>query len=323
MCSFLQQFQIWLRNSFKGFLSAAFWAVVASTAATAKSETLPVILDDFGRITVPIELYGRMEIRHFVLDTAARRSLLLNKDSGALGVKHYNKGVLHHFSSEGMLRLPAARIEAWMVGDRMVEGSVVGLYRDNASAEGLLGIEAFRGWIVHWNPATKNLKTYSNAGPLSAAQWHNLGGTPNRHFNMILTTEYGGMDLNVIVATGTDKTLLDKGTAIKLFPDLKAWAEGNNVYRSTVRGLGFQRKNYPSIKLPGFKIGKWDIGDIVVLAAELDAKQITGHENAPVLILGSDILAKHEVAFDFREFQLWYHDPEALMTAEGAAPPTQ
>jgi len=281
-------------------------AAALAVPAVAETSMLPIKLDEYGRITVPVTLEGREQEQYFLLDTAARRSLLLNRDSDTPGVKLYQKGTIRHYSSQGLLRLPAATISSWLVGDRVVKNSIIGLYSDVAGAAGMVGNNVFLGRILHWKPTTDHLNVYTNTMPISGAGWHNVGGKPNRYFSMLLTTEYHGMEIAVLVATGASRTLLSSDAARKLFPASQAWSENNVDYKSIERGLGSERKNFRALTLHDFKIGKWDVGDIEVLSASFDTREITGFMNAPVLILGSDILLQHEVAFDFRDYQLWF-----------------
>jgi len=286
----------------------AFLLAATTAPAIAKSETLPVTLDDYGRITMPIVLDGRTSTQHFLFDTAARRSLVLNRDSNAAGIRRYENGTIRHFSAEGLLRLPAATISSWKVGGRTVQNSIIGFYSDNAELAGLVGNNVFLGRILHWRLGSGLLNVYANTAALSDASWHNIGGRPNRHFSMLLTTEYRGVEITVLVATGASRTMLDSDTLYKLFPNSEVWSPNNVDYKSVEFGLGSQRKNFRAFKLPDFKIGSWDLGEVEVLSANFDTKEITGFMNAPVMILGADILLKHEVAFDFRDYQLWVKD---------------
>jgi len=291
----------------KRFFAALWLVAVLSTQGFAGTSLLPVKLDEYGRITIPVTLEGGKQEQYFLLDTAARRSLLLNKDSGLSAVRLYQQGTIRHFSSHGLLRLPAAVIAGWKIGDRLVGNSLIGLYPDNASARGLVGNDDFVGHILHWAPKQKRLGVYTNTLPISTAAWHNIGGKPNRHFSMMLKTEYQGEEITVLVATGTSRTLLDNDTASRLSQGAKNRPIDKRPSAMSAIGLGFPSKSFRELILPDFKIGAWSLGDIKVLSARVDVREITGFMDAPVMILGADILLKHEVAFDFRDYQLWVH----------------
>ena len=298
----------WTKSGLKGFFLAILLTAAFAFPATAKPEILPVALDEYGRITVPTLLDGRSEAQYFLFDSAARRSLLLNRDSDANGIRRYEKGTIRHYSAEGLLRLPAATISSWKVGSRTVKNSIIGLYSDTDEAAGLVGNNVFLGRILHWRPGAGQLEIHANTAPFAGASWRNVGGRPNRHFSMLLTTEYRGVEITVLVATGASRTVLDTGTLNQLFPNSKQWSEKNIDYKSVEFGLGSQRKNFRDFTLPNFAIGKWHLGDIGVLSKSFDTKEITGFVNAPVMILGADILLANEVAFDFRDYQLWVKD---------------
>lgn len=289
--------------------SAVLGMAALFTASAAAEEALPVELDEYGRMTVPIMLGEGAEERRFLFDTAARRSLLLNQDSNQVGLKRYEKGTIRHFSSAGLVRLPVARFEAWQLGDRVLKNSIVGFYPDSASGEGLLGNGAFWGRIVHWVPGASELRVYPNASKVSNAAWHNLGGKPNRHYGMLLRTEYRGIEIDILVATGASRTLLSSDSAQLLLPDYD-WRSAKKRHVSAARGLGFDSKDYTVLRLPEFSIGKWDLGTLNVGLARFDLQETTGFRNANLLVLGADMLTKHEVAYDFRDFQLWYKNPE-------------
>jgi hypothetical protein len=303
-------------------LSAIFFVPLA---AVARPEQLPVTLDAHGRMTVPIEIYGRMKTRQFLFDSAAQRTLILNKDSGAMGIKPIKRGTLNHRSSGGLVRLPAARFDAFLLGDRIVEDAIVGFYPDWASSDGLLGNDVFHARILHWQPNKAMLNVYPNAGPISTSEWHNIGGKANRYFGMILTTQYRGIEIDILVATGASHTVIHNDTYHKLFADHGRAGEEERERREYVQAIDPTKREAPVVTLPGFSIGAWTLGDIQVLEHYLPVQEISGYMNADVMILGADILSKTEVAFDFRDFQLWYRDQSspARTIAAGTTPPTQ
>lgn len=298
--------------------------IIAATApARAETSSVTVKFDDYGRMMIPVKLQGASQEQYYLFDTAARRNLILKENSHGPAIKLYKKGTLRHFSSEGLLRLPAATIEQWQVGGRTVKQSIAGLYVDSGYPSGMVGNTVFRGRILHWKPGGDRLNVYTNSAPLAHASWHNIGGRPNRHFSMLLTTNYRGQDITVLVSTGTSKTLLNVDLADKIFPRDKVEASKIPGFQTVAFGLSSPRRRYSKVKLPNFKIGWWDLGDIEVLSAHFDTKEITGLMNAPVMILGSDILMQNEIAFDFRDYQLWVKDEGARTISDGTTPPTQ
>ncbi|MBL4789881.1 MAG: hypothetical protein JKY60_12850 [Kordiimonadaceae bacterium] len=66
--------------------------------------------------------------------------------------------------------------------------------------------------------------------------------------------------------------------------------------------------------------GSWNLGDITVLAGALNGRQISGSDNmnASVMVLGSDILGKQEIAFNFRDYQSRYRN-KTLTVAGGSS----
>jgi len=303
-------FGVWQRWSSGYFVALVFLLFALNFPAVALAETpsLEVKLDGYGRPTIPVTLPGTGGAKYFLFDTAARRNLLLNRDSGAPGVKRYANGKIRHYSSQGLLQLPAATIASWKIGNRTVRNSITGFYPHSFGTAGLVGNNVFVGRILHWKPGAKAFNVFTNTAPFADASWHNVGGRPNRHFSVLMRALYRDLEIRVVVATGAEKTLMDVDTLHKLFPNAKGWLSGNFEFKNIEFGLGSDRRNYRSFTLPNFKIGAWDLDGIEVFSATIDAEQITGDKRAPVMILGSDILMKHEVAFDFRDYQLWIKD---------------
>lgn len=280
--------------------------LLLATRVTA-AEILPVKLDQYGRMLVPVEIYGRMQVRHFLFDTSARYPLLLNRDNGAMGIKLIKKGTLNHVSTMGLIRLPVAHIEAYMLGNRMVENAVVGFFPDWAAADGLMGNDAFHGRIVHWVPEDRQLRIYPNLAPISDDRWQHLGGRAGKSFSLIVTTEYRGKELDVVIATGLSRSIIDTSIVGELSLSFGATGalDEDRIRETGMRGLNPDAEEGIPVSVPGFAIGDWWIGDFVPLASYVDRVEMTGFMNSRVILLGADVLSRQEVAFDFRDFHLW------------------
>jgi len=285
----------------------AFLAVAMLGRASFAAETLPVTFDAYGRMLVPVEIYGRMDVRHFLFDTAARYPVFLNRDSGALGIRMIDKGTLNHMDSSGRARLPVARVEAYALGSQIIEDAIIGVYPNWAGADGLMGNTAFHKRIVHWQPERKQLSIYPNLAPISGDDWMHLGGRPNKAYGMVLTTEYNGIEFDVIVATGTSRSIIGPDSVAKIFPEFwhpEAYDE-DQPREPIIRGLNPDLEEKRPVPMPGFAIGGWVIEDFVPVAAYVDKEALTGVMNANVIVLGVDALLGQEIAFDFRDFHMW------------------
>ena len=303
----------YLRFSLRGLvLGLAIFCGVSAKA----TEILPVKLDKHGRMLVPVEIYGRMQVRDFLFDTAARYPLFLNKDSKAMGIRAIEKGTLNHMSSAGLLRVPVAHVEAYLLGDRMIEEAVVGFFPDWAGADGLMGNDAFHGYVVHWQPADGHLRVYPNLAPISNNSWMHLGGRAGKSFNLIVTTEYEGKEIDVVIATGVSRSIIDQTIVNELIPDF--WKPGtldeDRDLEPLVRALSPEAENYTPVPMPGFAIGAWRIENFRPLAGYVDRVELTGYMNSRVIVLGADVLSRQELAFDFRDFHLWVKHADMRQT---------
>lgn len=285
---------------------ARLWALMLGTVLVCTpagaDETGPYKFDAQGRILMPIEL-ANGDSADFLLDTSARRTSFVNRLVENTGAKTYVRKSIRHFSAAGALSLPLARVPELSLYGRKVEDNIVALFSDKSSANGLIGFDMVRGYILHLEPESQTAHLMTHPGALADQNWRVLPGKPNRHLGIVLQAEIAGLPFEILLATGSSHSYISRKSAIAL----KEGMEMADYRRSfeIFNGLMPFPKVRQSFKLPAFDIEGWPVGPMTVGIQPIDKEDATGSKGGHVLILGADFLANRELAFDYRNFGLW------------------
>lgn len=281
---------------------ACICKMLLMTATNAAAEDQSYYLDAHGRPLVAASLGTGAEAR-LLLDTAARRTGLTNGLAAQAGAVARNRSRIHHFSSQGILSLPLAKLDKMTIFGKQVIRNTIALYPDNAPLQGIVGFDTLRGQVFRIEPENRIVHIAPHAGDIADAGWSMIEGRSNRYMGIVLTAQYQGEEIDVLLATGSSHTVLDRRVAKKLFPkkDFSVFFGITEVYQ----GLAPKALNLDIITLENFAIGPWHLGDLDVAVARLPVKQTIGVAKANLLMLGADVLMQQPLAFDFRNQSLW------------------
>lgn len=279
---------------------AAICGIAATSPATA--ENLRLHIDTYGRPMVEVS-FETGQSALMVLDTAARRTALTNSFADTVSAKKHFRSTIRHFSSGGILTLPLASLETLSVFGKNVTRNILALHPDRATAQGLVGFDTMRGQIIKIDPGARQVTTFSNAGALVDAGWRMISGRPNRFMGILLTATYEGQKLDVLIASGSSHSLLDRRAANALYPgrDFRLFHGTEQVYL----GLSGTPLHLDKLVLKGFKIGDWSLSNLEVSVASLPVKDATDFQDSKLLMLGTNALMRTPIAFDFRSQSIW------------------
>jgi|GEM_PF-6634281 len=293
-------------------LSASLF-VAALIAEPVRAE-IHIKKDEFGRITVPVNIGGG-EVYYFLLDTAARRFGIRQDSVPSPHIKTYSHRNIRHMSSSGILILPLAKFKQIEFGRNSIETAIAGLFPRAGSygdIAGVAGFDAYHGYILHVQPSKLHIELHANVGSFATAGWKLITGHPNAYGGLLIENDYDGQDITVLLASGLSKTLINQAAAALLFPDLFPKGKrkkGARFGRSDVfKGLHSRLVGLDTLVLQDFHVGGWELGDLEVGITVLPVKEQTGFMAAPFIMLGSDVLANREYALDARSHQLWVPD---------------
>lgn len=278
------------------------WGLFNQSAVYAATEDLPFHLDDYGRPLVEIA-FSNGEKLDVLLDTAARRTAFTNDVATRQGARRRMRSTIRHFSSAGLLTLPLATLDEILLFGKPIRQNTLALYPDRVSASGLVGFDTLRGQVIRFSQETQTIEMLANSGRLAGEGWARIPGRNNRYMGIILKAQYGEHELDVLVATGSSHTILDRHAANALFPskDFSVFFGTTQVYQ----GLPVWPRNLDTITLKNLAIGEWQLGDVDVTVDKLSASDATGVEGSKFLLLGADILMRQNIALDFRDHSVW------------------
>ncbi|MBO6506152.1 MAG: aspartyl protease family protein [Kordiimonadaceae bacterium] len=278
----------------------------ASTTATA--DTVPFTLDASGRPVIQLTFDNETK-QSAVIDTAARRTAMKETVAFAAGVERRGLNNIRHASAYGTLRLPLGSLDKLTVFNRRFKDNVVALYPDRSplyiggETTGLVGFDVMRGHVFRFNPTSGEVDVWSHSAQLANDGWMIVQGRANRSWDLVLETEFQGVDLTILVATGSSHTLVDLETAKKMFPE-KTFKMNFGTW-DVHRGLSTKPTNLDTLEIEGFTIGPWDIGKIEVGVTRLRFEPETRLKGKNVMVLGSDVLMRGPIAFDYRNQAVW------------------
>jgi len=259
--------------------------------------------DEGGRILLPVS-YGDGQTFSYMLGTNARRLGVRESSNEVKGVKVFPRRTMRSFSPLGLLNLPLVGLDGVIFDNRVLNDRFGGVYPSNSSAAGVLGYDAFGDHIVYIQPANSTVTFLANTAMLSSEQWQLLVGRPNRHGGIVLEIEHRGIVLDVLLDTSLSRSVLSRKAAKALGIEPGRGGKNTRFIDVAVSILPFE-KTWPRARIKGLTHKNWLIGDLDVGVSKLPTEEATGKKQANVLILGADILLKTDIAFDFRDHQVW------------------
>lgn len=294
-------------------------ALLLGSATALAAETHKLELDEFGRPLLPIE-FADGSSSLVLIDTAARRTGLKNELAQRLSVKVRDYSSIRHFSSGGLVERPHGLLNELSLLGRRVEDSTVALYPDNALQDGIIGFDTYGWHIIRLHAKEQMIEFQPNTATINRDGWQVINGRFSRHFGILLSTTYHGEEFDILLATGSSRTVLDMEAAKKLG---KAGAiEKPDGFQYIAMGLDTGNRGMNETVLPDFRIGAWNLGDLPVLVSRLPAYDAVGRRGSNFIMLGADVLLAGDIAFDFRDFQIWLpaeriNQDAALLTSSG------
>ena len=292
-------------------LAVAISISIAAILASSVQAEIHIKKDKVGRITVPVKI-GDGEIRYFLLDTAARRFGIRQDNIPDPLIQTYSERNIRHMSSSGLLVLPLAKIKRIEFGKSTTETAITGLFpaaRGDGDIAGVVGFDAYQGYILHVQPRKLHLELHANAGEFANAGWRLIPGHPNAYGGLLIENNYDGQDITVLLASGLSKTLINRAAAVLLYPELFPKGKRKNPtqfgHSVVLKGLHSSLTGLDTLVLEDFHVLGWELGDLEVGISVLPVREQTGFIGAPFIMLGSDVLASREYALDARNHQLW------------------
>lgn len=278
-----------------------FVAFVASSAVHA-AEKHKLKLDDYGRPLLPV-YFSDGSRSLMLLDTSARRTGLKNKLAKKHAAQVHDFSSIRHFSAAGLTERPYATLYDLSLFGRKIEKNTIALYADNAMHDGLVGFDIYSWHILRFHAKDQAIELHANTGDVGRAGWQVIAGRYNRHLGIMLTTTYKGLEFEVLLATGTSRSLIDGNAARKLVKaGLVKKPDGGET---AAMGIDARPRGLTYTVLSDFRIGPWNLGDLPVLVTNLPSRDATGYENSNFIMIGADVLMKQDIALDFRDFQVW------------------
>lgn len=278
---------------------------LASAAAMAEQRSAQEFryeYDEYNRILLPIE-FADGQVSGYLFDTAARFFGVTNAEQARRRMLVYDSASIHVFTSRGNLRLPVATFTGAQFGQAELGKRYVAVFPDGAQIQGYVGNRFFRNYLVHIQPTSKKIELHPNSSDFSSGRWSIISGRRNKFGAILIDAESSGEPLDVLLATGNSRTLIDWHAARRLFPGLETGLMPKTFEVTT--GIDDQPMQLASVQLPPVDLGGWFLEGVEVGVAHLPVRDATGYMNSNLLVLGADILSQQEMVIDFRYSQLW------------------
>ncbi|MBL4639674.1 MAG: hypothetical protein JKY57_04000 [Kordiimonadaceae bacterium] len=276
-------------------------------SASSEAAQVSFTKDKYGRVYLPVSTSPPSD--HMLLfDSGAGRSAIVSSDIVLMQAKVSRVSSLRHLTSSGFKRVPYAWIGHFFVAGIDVENHMVGLYPyrqgfDEPIVRGLIGFDAFRGRLLHIRQKAETVEIYANSGVLDRTEWGLLTGHPNANASIVSDFKLGELEVSVLIASGYSRSVVNMA-AYDIFLAADMGCKGEVVKVS--RGMRPYPDTHSSLHIKNLTINGWEIGDVTVARIDIDSRMLTGYMDAPLLILGADVLMAQDIVFDFRDFQLWY-----------------
>lgn len=294
-----------MRKIGKTIVSAVLSACLLLLASVASygGEPIKFTRDVHGRILLPVT-YSDGQTFDYMLNTSLRRIGVRQHTAKIKGLALYMRRKSSNFTPLGMVVLPLARYDDMSFDGRLLSERFGGVYPANSTAAGMLGYDAFGNHVVHIQLESSTVSFLANSGMFSTDDWHLLIGRPNRHGGIVLKVEHEGVPLDVLLDTSLSQSVLDRkaAKALGLNPGK---SRKKTKFIDVSIGILFNDKTWPWAKIENLAFEGWPIGDVQVGVSTLPVAEATGRKDANLLILGADVLLKQDIAFDFRNHQVW------------------
>lgn len=274
----------------------------AGSPGSQAAERHKLQLDDYGRPLLPI-YFSDGSKSLMLLDTSARRTGLKNKLAEKHAAQVHDFSSIRHFSAAGLTERPYATLYDLSLFGRKIEKNTIALYADNAMHDGLVGFDIYSWHILRFHAKDQAIELQPNTGDVGRAGWQVIAGRYNRHLGIMLTTDYNGQEFEVLLATGTSRSLIDGNAARKLVS--AGVVKKPDGGETAAMGIDARPRGLTYTVMPDFRIGPWNLGDLPVLVTNLPSRDATGYVNSNFIMIGADVLMNQDIALDFRDFQVW------------------
>ncbi|MBX3511348.1 MAG: aspartyl protease family protein [Hyphomonadaceae bacterium] len=270
-----------------------------TVAPSADASAGPTLNDRLGRMVAPVMVNGQGPFR-FVVDTGANRSVLSQGLADRLGLTPFGQGEVH--TVHGETTAPLVRIESLSYGQVILPAEPMPVLSGPvfAGEQGLLGVDGMRGRrlrldfdrsCIEIRPASRS--RFAGEG------WTRLRGELRFGHLVVIPGRIGTVNLNVLVDTGSDRSLANVALRDALRQANPHWARDvEGAVRAYSAGHAVLLDE--AMALPRLQLQDMQIRNLVTFVGDFHIFTLWGMQNEPTMLIGMDVISRaREIVIDY------------------------
>jgi predicted aspartyl protease len=262
------------------------------------AESGPTRTDRRGRIVAPVYVNGEGPFR-FIVDTGANRSVISHRLAQRLGLVPEGEGTVHTIHGETIA--PMVGVDSLRYGDLSLPGDEMPLLGGAvlAGEHGLLGVDGLRDRRLRMDFENNCIEIIPSrhAGPLRG--WARLDGDIRFGHLLMVRGRIRGLDVNVLVDTGSDTTLANRALSEALRARMRTPIRGPEDFtRAYTAGEAVVLDT--AMLIPQLRLSDLEIGNVVAYVGDFHVFRIWDLQDAPTLLIGMDVISHARgIAIDY------------------------
>jgi len=279
----------------------------AAEPALKTPAVLQVHVDGTERLTLPVSI-GQKGPFHFLIDTAAERTVVSSSVANTLGLATVARGVV--LGVAGRREVATVDVDDIRYGSVSYDGGGAPvLEAEDLGADGIIGLDGLADHRVLFDIAGRRLALI-DARSREAAAGFDIVVTARRHENQLIMTnaDIDGVRADIVIDTGSDNSIGNRALQ-------RALAKQNPAGEGVLHSVTGQEIAAQYGVARELAIGKMTISNLIVAYADSPTFAALKLERKPALLLGMRDLrlfrrfaidfAKRRISFDLPEQQGW------------------
>jgi predicted aspartyl protease len=287
--------------------AASAQAAVSAEAASPVEDALlaaPTTRDHIGRVVVPVMINGRGPFR-FIVDTGASHSTVSPSVVQALGLKPTDVPSILLEGITGSARVSAVTVDRLEAGALTVSATPMPVVWAPvmAGADGILGAAGLTNQSLMVDFEHNRVRIADEVEPAVRSESMRIHGLRITHGLLIVETRVGGVRVNAVVDTGSERTLGNR--ALRDAVNIKRTA-GVMARVTSVYGATKQIESGEIVDAPVIALGSLRVLGVEVVYGDFHIFKVWGMEDKPAMIIGMDVLGTvGSLGIDFKNHDLY------------------
>lgn len=244
--------------------------------------------DRRGRVVAPISINGQGPFR-FIVDTGANRSAMSAALAARLALSPRGEGQVH--TVHGVALAPIVDVASLRYGSLTLPSGPMPVLADDVMAgeQGLLGVDGMQGRRLLMDFERRCIEIApSRASRVSGPNWTTLRGEMRFGHLVVLRGRMSGIDINVLIDTGSDSTLANSALRNALATRVRRNADGRTVAYTAGDSIVLDHV----VGIESVRMGDLEVRDLMAYVGDYYIFQLWQMTEEPTLMMGMDVLSQ-------------------------------